>query len=136
MDKENLKKNVFMAVRWGVRVAPTLFMLSHWCLIMMFHHNPWEVVVCADGNEIYLFAGWFMTWIFPMGILWCAGYLFDFGFVWKIPFGYALGVIVVRASNWTLVANNSTRFSDYTLIAIVLIVYWAVLVCTKDKEEA
>lgn len=135
MSKEELKKNVFMTVRWGVRLAPLLLMLAHWCLVLTFHHNPWEIVIRAEGNEVCLIAMWFMTWIFPMIILWCVGYLFEFGWMWKIPFGYALGVVMIRIAYWTLMINCSTKIADYILIVVALLTYWGTLVLAQDNDR-
>lgn len=126
MNNESLKKSVFMGVRWGVRITPTILMLAHWVIVVVTHCNQLEPVY-TDGNKACLFAMWFMTWVFPMIVLWFVGYLFDFGWLWKIPFVYALGVIMVRISHWTLVINNSTMLVDYALIGVVCIIYWSVL---------
>lgn len=52
-----------------------------------------------------------------------ASFLFKFSWVWRIPFLYLAGVILIRLGHGTLCISETTRIADYTLIILTMLLY-------------
>lgn len=63
------------------------------------------------SRRLLKFIKWITKWL-PICIM-----------VWRIPFLYLAGVILIRLGHGTLCISETTRIADYTLIVLTLLLY-------------
>lgn len=115
-------RRILRFFRWFCKWVPFFIMLTHMYGMFDFSRNPKEMFVVHKANwACYAFI-YIMVYVLPMVII-LASRFFKFSWVWRIPFLYLVGVILIRLGHGTLCISETTRIADYTLIILTMLLY-------------
>lgn len=117
IQTNTLAEKLFWFYRIGIRVIPILLMV-YW-----FHHNAASMGLDLNENAVLVVSLYALAYVVLPAVLLPASFLFKFGWVWRIPFLYLAGVILIRLGHGTLCISETTRIADYTLIVLTLLLY-------------
>lgn len=98
-------------------------MVSHWFGVHWFHHNAAPIGLGLNENAVLVVSVYALAYVVLPAVLLPASFLFKFGWVWRIPFLYLAGVILIRLGHGTLCISETTRIADYTLIILTMLLY-------------
>ena len=76
-----------------------------------------------NENAVLVVSLYVLAYVVLPVVLLPASFLFKFGWVWRIPFLYLAGVILIRIGHGTLCISETTRIADYTLIFLTMLLY-------------
>ena len=123
IQTNTLAEKLFWFYRIGIRVIPILLMVLHWLGVHWFHHNAASMGLDLNENAVLVVSLYALAYVVLPAVLLPASFLFKFGWVWRIPFLYLAGVILIRLGHGTLYISETTRIADYTLIVLTLLLY-------------
>lgn len=118
-----LAEKLFWFYRIGIRAIPIFLMISHWFGVHWFHHNAAPIGLNLNENAVLIVSVYALAYIVLPAVLLPASFLFKFGWVWRIPFLYLAGVILIRLGYGTLCISETTQIADYTLIVLTMLLY-------------
>ena len=123
IQKNTLEEKLFWFCRIGIRAIPIFLMISHWFGVHWFHHNAAPIGLDLNENTVLVVSVYALAYVVLPAVLLPASFLFKFGWVWRIPFLYLAGVILIRLGHGTLCISETTRIADYTLIILTMLLY-------------
>lgn len=118
-----LAEKLFWFYRIGIRAIPIFLMISHWFGVHWFHHNAAPIGLDLNENAVLIVSVYALAYIVLPAVLLPASFLFGFSWVWRIPFIYLAGVILIRLGHGTLCISETTQIADYTLIVLTMLLY-------------
>lgn len=118
-----LAEKLFWFYRIGIRAIPIFLMISHWFGVHWFHHNVAPIGLDLNENAVLIVSVYALAYIVLPAVLLPASFLFGFSWVWRIPFIYLAGVILIRLGHGTLCISETTQIADYTLIVLTMLLY-------------
>ena len=118
-----LAEKLFWFYRIGIRAIPIFLMISHWFGVHWFHHNAAPIGLDLNENAVLIVSVYALAYIVLPAVLLPASFLFGFSWVWRIPFLYLAGVILIRLGHGTLCISETTQIADYTLIVLTMLLY-------------
>ena len=98
-------------------------MVLHWFGVYWFHHNTASMGLVMNENAVLVASVYALAYVVLPAVLLPASFLFKFGWVWRIPFLYLAGVILIRLGHGTLCISEATKIADYTLIILTMLLY-------------
>lgn len=132
IQTNTLAEKLFWFYRIGVRAIPIFLMISHWFGVYWFHHNSASMGLDLNENSVLIASVYALAYIVLPAVLLPASFLFRFSWVWRIPFLYLAGVILIRLGHGTLCISETTQIADYTLIVLTMLLYGrAFTLCDK-----
>ena len=123
IQKNTLAEKLFWFYRIDIRAIPIFLMISHWFGVHWFHHNAAPIGLDLNENTVLVVSVYALAYVVLPAVLLPASFLFKFGWVWRIPFLYLAGVILIRLGHGTLCISETTRIADYTLIILTMLLY-------------
>lgn len=123
IQTNTLEEKLFWFYRIGIRAIPIFLMASHWFGVHWFHHNASPIGLYLNENAVLVVSLYILAYVVLPSVLLPASFLFKFGWVWRIPFLYLAGVILIRLGHGTLCISETTRIADYTLIILTILLY-------------
>lgn len=123
IQTNTLAEKLFWFYRIGIRAIPIFLMISHWFGVYWFHHNSASMGLDLNENFVLIVSVYALAYIVLPAVLLPASFLFRLGWVWRIPFLYLAGVILIRLGHGTLCISDTTRIADYTLIFLTMLLY-------------
>lgn len=123
MQTDTLAEKLFGFYRIGIRAIPILIMVLHWFGVYWFHHNAAPIGLDLNENAVLVVSVYALAYVVLPAVLLPASFLFKFGWVWRIPFLYLAGVVLIRLGHGTLCISETTRIADYTLIILTMLLY-------------
>lgn len=123
IQTNTLAEKLFWFYRIGIRAIPIFLMISHWFGVHWFHHNAAPIGLDLNENAVLIVSVYALAYIVLPAVLLPASFLFGFSWVWRIPFIYLAGVILIRLGHGTLCISETTQIADYTLIVLTMLLY-------------
>lgn len=123
MQTDTLAEKLFGFYRIGIRAISILLMVLHWFGVYWFHHNAAPIGLDLNENAVLVVSVYALAYVVLPAVLLPASFLFKFGWVWRIPFLYLAGVILIKLGHGTLCISETTRIADYTLIILTMLLY-------------
>lgn len=123
IQKNTLAEKLFWFYRIGIRAIPIFLMISHWFGVHWFHHNAAPIGLDLNENTVLVVPLYILAYVVLPAVLLPASFLFKFGWVWRIPFLYLAGVILIRLGHGTLCISETTLIADYMLIILTMLLY-------------
>lgn len=128
--KTLLNKKIFEFYRWGIRIVPIILMLSHWFVVSSTN----ELLIFPSSCTLYSISLYVMAYIFPLVFMLPASYFFKFGWVWRIPFWYLVGINIINASSVFMPIELCLRIYFLFLVAFVVVLYsYAIIQALSSK---
>ena len=97
--------------------------LGRYRFFLWFHHNTAPIGLDLNENAVLVVSVYVLAYVVLPAVLLPASFLFKFGWVWRIPFLYITGVILIRLGHGTLCISEATKIADYTLIILTILLY-------------
>lgn len=123
IQKNTLAEKLFWFYRIGIRAIPIFLMISHWFGVHWFHHNAAPIGLDLNENTVLVVPLYILAYVVLPAVLLPASFLFKFGWVWRIPFLYLAGVILIRLGHGTLCISETKLIADYMLIILTMLLY-------------
>lgn len=99
MQTNTLAEKLFWFYRIGIRAIPILLMVLHWFGVYWFHHNAAPIGLDLNENAVLVVSVYALAYVVLPAVLLPASFLFKFSWVWRIPFLYLAGVILLTYSH-------------------------------------